>query len=75
MGRTVQMAYVRIEMLSGRSEEQKAMIARAVTDALQEHAGIAPARLFIVFEDVAAENWASDGALVSAKRRASTSKI
>ncbi len=64
------MPYVRIEVIEGRSEEQKARIAEAVTQALVEHGGAKPASVFVVFEDVKAQNWAVGGQLVS--RRSSS---
>jgi 4-oxalocrotonate tautomerase len=63
------MPHVTIELLAGRTEEQKAAVARAVTEALQAHAGAAPASTSIVFRDVAKENWASGGELMSAKAK------
>jgi 4-oxalocrotonate tautomerase len=59
--------YVKIELLAGRSEEQKAAVAKAVTDALVELAGAQPDSIFIVFDDVAPANWASGGQLLSRK--------
>ena len=59
------MPYVKIELMSGRTEDQKAAVARAVTDALVELAGARPETVFIVFDDVPAVNWASGGELLS----------
>ena len=64
------MPYVKIEMLAGRSEDQKAQVAKAVTDALVNIAGATPASVFIVFDDVAASDWASGGQLLSRKAAA-----
>ena len=61
------MPYVKIELLKGRSEEQKARIAEAVTAALVEHAGATAESTFIVFDDVEAWNWAGAGRLMSRK--------
>jgi 4-oxalocrotonate tautomerase len=63
------MPYVKIEMLTGRSEEQKAAVSKAVTDALVELAGAKPETVFIVFDDVSAGNWASGGELLSRKAK------
>ncbi len=62
------MPYVKIEMLAGRSESQKAEIARAVTEALVTHGGATPASVSIVFADVPADHWAIGGQLLSARR-------
>lgn len=59
------MPYVRIEMLEGRSTEQKAAIANAVTQALVEHAGASPQSVFVVFESVRRDDWAVGGQLIA----------
>lgn len=59
------MPYVRVELLAGRTAEQKSAIARDITDSLVSHAGAKPESIFVVFEDVARENWATAGCLVS----------
>ncbi|OWT68918.1 MULTISPECIES: 2-hydroxymuconate tautomerase [unclassified Achromobacter] len=59
------MPYVRIEMLEGRTTEQKAAIAKVVTQAMQDHAGATPQSVFVVFEDVPRDNWAIAGTLIS----------
>ncbi|SAH86144.1 4-oxalocrotonate tautomerase [Bordetella ansorpii] len=64
------MPYVRIEILEGRTEDQKAAIAASVTQALVEHAGANPQSVFVVFDDVAPQNWATAGTLVSRRNAA-----
>jgi 4-oxalocrotonate tautomerase len=59
------MPWVRIDLSEGRSAEQKRKTARAVTDALVEHCGCKPESVSIVFNDVADEDWASGGKLLS----------
>lgn len=59
------MPYVRIEMIEGRSIEQKAVVAEAVTKALVENAGAKVEDVDIVFVDVAPCNWAIAGRLLS----------
>lgn len=59
------MPYVRIELIEGRSEDQKAAVAEAVTKALVELAGAKAESIFIVFDDVPPHNWASGGKLLS----------
>jgi len=59
------MPYVRVEMLAGRSEDQKAAMAKAITDALVDHGSAKPDTVFVVFEDVRKEDWAVGGMLMS----------
>ncbi len=59
------MPYVRIEMLAGRSEDQKAEIAKAVTEAMVTHGKATPGSVFVVFQDVPASDWAVAGTLMS----------
>lgn len=59
------MPIVRVEMLRGRTEEQKAALASAITQAMQAHAGAKPDSVFVVFEDVEPANWAIAGRLLS----------
>jgi 4-oxalocrotonate tautomerase len=64
------MPYVRVELLEGRTEDQKARIAEAITDALVEHGSATAESTIVVFEDVEPRNWASGGRLVSRKSAA-----
>lgn len=63
------MPYVRIEITAGRTEDQKAELAAAVTEAMERIIGSKPASTFVVFEDVPAENWAIGGELVSRRNK------
>ena len=63
------MPYVRVEMIEGRSEEKKAEIARRITQALVECAGSTAEGVFVVFEDVKSENWATGGELMPERKR------
>ncbi|ARP93010.1 2-hydroxymuconate tautomerase [Bordetella genomosp. 13] len=67
------MPYIRIEILEGRTEDQKAAIAASVTQALVEHAGANPQSVFVVFQDVAPQDWAVGGTLIS-RRHTGASK-
>ncbi|WP_172125895.1 MULTISPECIES: 2-hydroxymuconate tautomerase [unclassified Devosia] len=58
------MPYIKIEMNEGRTPEQKAALARAITDAVVEHAGAKRESVWIVFDDVARHNWAVAGELL-----------
>lgn len=59
------MPVVRISLLEGRSKEQKARVAAAVTQAMVEHASSAADDVHIIFDEQARENWAISGKLVS----------
>jgi len=59
------MPIVRIEMWSGRTEAQKAELARVITEALVTIAHTTPESVIIVFEDIPKENWAQGGVLAS----------
>lgn len=58
------MPYVKIEMLDGRTADQKAALARAITDAFVEHAGAKRESVWVVIDDVARSNWAIGGELL-----------
>ncbi|WP_019937635.1 4-oxalocrotonate tautomerase [Bordetella sp. FB-8] len=62
------MPYIRVEMLEGRSDEQKAKLAQAITNAMVEHAGAKPDSIFVVIEDVKKSNWATGGTLMSQRK-------
>ena len=63
------MPYVRIEMLEGRTDEEKSAIAKSVTQALVEHGRTKADSVFVVFEDVSPCNWARAGVLLSDAER------
>lgn len=60
------MPIVRVEMWPGRTKEQKAELAKAITDAIVKIVKAPPEATTIVFEDVAKENWAIGGKLADA---------
>ena len=61
------MPNVTVEWFEGRSKEQKARLAKAITDAMTE-IGKAPAEATnVIFVDIAKENWAGGGVLHSDK--------
>lgn len=62
------MPVVTIQLLSGRSKEQKARLAQAVTDAIVDIAKAKPEGVQVIFSDVEREDWASAGALLSDKQ-------
>ena len=59
------MPIVRVEMWPGRTREQKAQLAKTITDAMVNIAGTTPEATIIVFEDVSKDNWAESGKLAS----------
>jgi 4-oxalocrotonate tautomerase len=52
-------------MWEGRTKEQKAELAKAITEALVSIAKTHAEHVTVVFEDVAKENWAIGGVLSS----------
>jgi len=61
------MPVIMIEWLSGRTKEQKAQMAKAVTDAMVDIGKTAADGVHIVFHDVPKENWSAGGVLYSEK--------
>jgi len=59
------MPVVKIEMLEGRSKEQKAKLVQAVTQALVTIANAKPESVTVVFSEYSRENWAQGGKLLS----------
>jgi 4-oxalocrotonate tautomerase len=57
------MPVVTIEMWEGRTREQKARLAKAITDAVVEIAKTSPEHVHVVFYDVAKSDWAIAGKL------------
>lgn len=62
------MPVVTIQLLSGRTKEQKAKLAQAVTDAIVDIANAKPEGVQVIFSDVEREDWASAGVLLSDKQ-------
>lgn len=52
------MPHIIVKLYAGRSEQQKAEIAEAVTEALMASAGSAERSISVAIEDVAPEDWA-----------------
>ena len=59
------MPIVRIEMWPGRTQAQKAELARVITEAIVTIARTTPDQTIVVFHDVAKEDWAQGGILAS----------
>lgn len=56
------MPIVKIEMWPGRTREQKARLARDITDAF-ENIGTPREATIVIFEEVSKDNWAQAGKL------------
>jgi len=59
------MPLVRVEMWPGRTQSQKAELARVITEAVVTVAHTTPESTIVIFEDIAKENWAVGGVLAS----------
>lgn len=55
------MPIVRIEMLPGRSQESKQKIAEEITATLTRALGVATGHIYVMFDEVAGQNWAVAG--------------
>ncbi|MDQ8044678.1 MAG: 2-hydroxymuconate tautomerase family protein [Solirubrobacteraceae bacterium] len=62
------MPVVRVDLLEGRTVEQKRKLAAAITDVVVEHADVAASQVRVVFTDHAPENWAVGGELIKDRR-------
>ena len=58
------MPVVTVEWLEGRTPQQKAQLAEAVTNALMEIAKVSRDQVWIVFRDVKRSDWAMGGTLL-----------
>ena len=59
------MPIVKVEMWPGRTQAQKAELARVITEAVVTIAHATPESTIVIFEDVARENWAVGGVLTA----------
>ena len=59
------MPIINVEMLSGRSHEQKQKLVKALTDAFCETAGGVPESVQVILRDVDKKNWSVAGELLS----------
>lgn len=58
------MPTIRVEWFEGRTQAQKAELARAITEAVVTIANTTPEAVQIVFTDVSKSNWAHAGKLM-----------
>ncbi len=61
------MPTLRVELFEGRTPQQKAALAKELTDACVRVLGGSAAGVDVVFFDIARHNWASGGSLWSEK--------
>lgn len=61
------MPIIRVEMFTGRTEDQKRALVRDLTDAFVGAAGGTPESVHVVITDVAKSDWGSGGQLCSDK--------
>ena len=59
------MPIIRVEMFSGRSEDQKRALVKELTDAFVRTAGGAPEHIHVVLTDVDTSDWGFGGELCS----------
>ena len=59
------MPILRVSLWSGRTKEQKAELAKALTDTMVKVAEVPPEAVTIMFEELPKDNWASKGILHS----------
>jgi len=59
------MPILRVSLWAGRTKDQKAELAKALTDTMVKVAKVPPEAVTIMFEELPKENWASRGILHS----------
>ena len=59
------MPIVRVEMWPGRTHEQKAELAKAITDAMVRIVKTSPEATIVIFDEVEREDWSQGGTLAS----------
>lgn len=64
------MPIITIQMLEGRTQEQKSKLAQVVTQAVVDIAKTKPESVTVVFSEYPKENWAQGGRLLSEERSA-----
>ncbi len=59
------MPVVNVALYAGRTVEQKAALARAITRAISETAGVPDSATTIIFQDVEKSDWSVGGVMAS----------
>ncbi len=62
------MPIVRVEMWTGRTHEQKAELAKEITDAVVRIAKTSADHTIVIFDDIDKSNWAEGGLLASDRK-------
>jgi 4-oxalocrotonate tautomerase len=57
------MPVVTVQMWTGRTQQQKRALVRAITDAMVQHAGAKPTNLHVIIQEIPKENWALAGVM------------
>lgn len=63
------MPIVRVTMATGRSQEQKAALAREITDSLVRHCDAHASHVYVLFDDVPPDEWLVGGETITERRR------
>ena len=61
------MPIIRVEMISGRTREQKRNLVKELTQAFNRTCGATPADVQVVIADIDKEDWAAAGTLMADK--------
>jgi 4-oxalocrotonate tautomerase len=59
------MPIVNVALYAGRTDQQKAELAKAITQAISETAGVPDSATTVIFQDVEKSSWAVGGVLIS----------
>ena len=59
------MPFISVKMLSGRTDDQKKRLARAITDAMVDICSAPPEGTMVVIEEFDRDHWAIAGTMVS----------
>jgi 4-oxalocrotonate tautomerase len=62
------MPTIRVEMMEGRTAEQKTALVKAITQAVVESLGSKPESVDVLLYDIKREHWATGGVLWSEKK-------
>lgn len=66
--RSEDMPTIHVEMLAGRSNEQKRALVKGLTDCFTSHCGGTPASVQVVISEFAKDQWAVGGELISDRK-------
>lgn len=59
------MPHITVQLLEGRTTEQKRAAAKALAQALVDHCGASLEGTTVVFQDISRDSWARAGVLIS----------